>query len=151
MPNWKTHNKWSVELGIDKATANWVNKREDLPQFESSNDKGLQAFRQTMPETQPTYDEMKDKGNDYLKAWILHIVLDEIEDTYEYLIEEQISVSNIEKEIKDMVLNTPLSRLIPDDIYNFVFDNFRYILSDIKAANIKIGLAEHFNSKAPKS
>jgi integrase len=135
MPNWKFHNDWAVKLGISRDVANWVNKREDLLQFEKSDDKGLQRFKESMPDSQPTYNEMASKGTDYLRAWILHILIDEIEDICENLSKNSIGEykhgADLYKEAKEIYLCNYFLRLVPDDILSFVSTNLNELIQDI--------------------
>src|SRR5208283_3022812 len=123
MPNWKFHNEWAAKLGIPRDVANWVNKREDLPKFKKSVDKGLQRFKESMPDSEPTYNEMASKGTGYLRAWILHILIDEIEDICEDLGKNSIGEykpgTDLYEEAKEIYLCNSFLRLVPDDILSF--------------------------------
>jgi hypothetical protein len=153
MPNWNLHNDWATKLGIERKVSNWVNKREDKPRIDVSStmDKRLQANLMTFPDTPPTYDEITNLGDAYLKAWMLHLVLDEIEDTYEYLVSKarRHKNDNIRDDIIAIVLDSPFYRLVPNDIHTFVTEHLDTILQDIREANPKIGLYAHFLSTVP--
>ena len=135
MPNWKFHNAWAVKMGIPKEVANWVNKREDLPQFDKSNDKGLQAFRATIPDHQPDYNEMLAKGNEYLRAWMLHVLIDELENICEDLAEDGLKEfeegTDLYEVAKDMFNTNGLLRLIPNELTKFISDNMDKLLEDM--------------------
>ena len=115
--------------------ANWVNEREDLPKFKKSDDKGLQLFKENMPDSQPTYNEMANKGTDYLRAWILHILIDEIEDICEDLSKNSIGEykhgADLYKEAKEIYLCNYFLRLVPDDILSFVSTNLDELIQNI--------------------
>lgn len=135
MPNWKFHNDWAVKLGIPRDIANWVNKREDMPKIDHFDDKGLQKFKENLPEDLPTYNEMAKKGGEYLRAWILHILIDEIEDICEYLSENALEKyetgTDLYEEAKDMFFSNSLLRLVPDDIQKFISANINELIKDM--------------------
>lgn len=79
MPNWKFHNDWAVRFDIPRRIAANVNYLEDSPQFDQ---KGTQ-FEGRVPAVQPTLASMRDGGTDYVKAWLLHLLIDYLEDTDE--------------------------------------------------------------------
>lgn len=139
MPNWKLHNDWAVKLGISRQVANLVNKREDLPKIPFCDDKSLQKFKEQLPDTQPTYDEMSKMGSEYLRAWILHLLIDEMEDICEYIIADKGADDNSDlyKETKDMFCNNALLRLTPDDINNFIFNNMDDLFGDVIESFVK--------------
>lgn len=124
MPNWKLHNDWATKLGIPRQIANWINQRDDLPKIEHCDDNSLEKLRQKMPNIQPTYDEIANKGREYLDAWILHILIDEIEDTCSFILGDEDTIGrDLYEETKSMFLYNTLLRLVPDNILNFLKAN----------------------------
>jgi hypothetical protein len=135
MPNWKFHNEWAVKMGLPKEVANWVNKREDLPKMSDVKDKGLSKFKTNIPNEQPTYDEMKEKGDYYLRAWLLHILIDELEDMcdidFGHALKEYEMGADLYVEAKEYFLCTPILRIVPNDIGKFVTDNIDELIKTI--------------------
>ncbi len=134
MPNWKFHNKIALHFGIPIEISNWVNKREDLPQFESSKDKGLQKFRESYPDSQPTYDEIATKGELYLKAWLLHLHIDRLETICEDVADGNFDTSEFDslyEFAENAFVNSLSLRMIPNDINKFLVDNIKELIKEI--------------------
>lgn len=151
MPNWKFHNEWAVKMGIPIQISNWVNKREDLPKFDQSNNKSLQAFKDSMPDSQPDYTEMANKGTDYLKAWMLHVLIDELEDICESIVEDGLKEYGIGIDLyevaSDLFNYNNLLRLMPSDITKFISDNMKELLVNMPIPYFQINRNSLFNSE----
>src|SRR5271157_1041630 len=88
-----------------------------------------------MPDSEPTYNEMAGKGTEYLRAWILHILVDEIEDICEDLgknaIGEYKHGVDLYKEAKEIYLCNSFLRLVPDDILSFISTNLDELIQHV--------------------
>ena len=106
MPKWELHNKWAKRLGISRDVSDYVNRLIDFPkrcpdfkEFAEDED-NWKDFYKLMHAYWPaycrrqirhdagrsnvatTYIQLKflsQKGSDYIKAWYLHHLLDEVE------------------------------------------------------------------------
>ena len=134
MPNWKYHNDWAERFGIPRSLANWVNKREDFPKFDRCNDKSLEKQRQTFPNTQPSYEDMQNEGQQHLEAWLLHILIDELEDICDDLSDDISPLDkgkDLYKEAIELFIANPLLRAFPSKISSFVLDNITELLETL--------------------
>jgi hypothetical protein len=150
MSKWKFHNEWAVRFGIPVQTSNWVNKREDLPKFDSCNDKKLESLRLTMP-NRPLHKEFAELGTDYLKGWYLHMVIDYLEDNlYFYLMlaaAKRLDIPKFLDEIRDDLNDPAYLRKEYDnrfhkckeltEIVNFVSDNLDELTKQLVSANLQ--------------
>jgi len=91
MPNWTFHNDWAERLGIPRDIAKWVNVREDIPKFSEEEQK---KYKGRVPKYPPTYQEMENSSINHLKAWILHLLIDELEDILEAIAESEVLPEN---------------------------------------------------------
>jgi len=158
MPNWKFHLKWAKDFGIPFAIANWVNMREDMPKIDHKfNDPELERIKANMPNYQPTYEEMAAKGELYAEAWVLHLVLDELEnisiqerdDIIVLLLERfELEFFKVQKEIKitrdflkqatiEVFTSRELIRVLPESILNFVIPNLELIVEELPSIEEK--------------
>jgi hypothetical protein len=78
MPSWKTHNKWARKMGLDETILNEVNKLIDFPR-DGGHDEGRKNIKALVSEGYDVYERYGEEG---LKAYVLHHLLDE---TYETL------------------------------------------------------------------
>jgi len=78
MPSWKIHNKWARKMGLDETIMRWVNKLIDFPR-DGGHDEGRRNIKALVSEGYEVYERYGEEG---LKAYVLHHLLDE---TYETL------------------------------------------------------------------
>jgi hypothetical protein len=130
MPNWTFHNDWATRLGVPREIAKWINVREDIPKFPEEEQK---KYKGRVPEYPPTYQEMKSESIEHLKAWILHLLIDELEDILEAVAKSEVlPESEIIKLAKDGLQFSPLLRVLPDtDVEGEVKTFFLKNLGDI--------------------
>jgi len=145
MPNWKFHNNWAESFGIPRYLANSVNKREDMPKIEHFDDPELQEQKESMPDYQPTYEEMEEKGPQYLKAWILHLALDELENISMRNLDNLAKVYDGELKRNDIIkakellkgatianfTGSELLRAMPGDILDFIMGHLDDIVKEL--------------------
>ncbi len=130
MPNWTFHNDWATRLGVPREIAKWVNVREDVPKF---SDEEQKTYKGRIPKYPPTYQEMGKVSTDHLKAWILHLLIDELEDILEAVAKsEELPESDIIKLTTDGLQFSPLLRVLPDtgvegEVKTFFLTNLRDI------------------------
>jgi rubrerythrin len=112
MPNWTFHNDWATRLGVPREIAKWVNVREDVPKFPEEDQK---RYKGRVPKHPPTYQEMEKASIDHLKAWILHLLIDELEGFLEAVAESEVlSESELIKLATDGLQFSSLLRVLRD-------------------------------------
>ena len=139
MPNWDFHNKWAYRMGMVEEASRLVNVHEDRI-WRGKEDKYPNTLKFTwkgeeIPNTKGRFNFMRQCGSKYVKTWILHIILDEIEDnSIEYLdIDTNTEYFSLEK-AKDSVEH--ISMQIEncnelDFVKGFVLENLEDILQNI--------------------
>lgn len=112
MPNWTFHNDWAAQLGVPRDVAKWINVREDIPQFPEEEQK---KYKGRVPKYPPTHQEMENASVNHLKAWILHLLIDELEETLEATAESELRPeSDIIGLAIDELQSSRLLRVLPD-------------------------------------
>ena len=137
MPGWKLHNDWAVKIGIERKVANRVNYLEDLPHIPDTD-----WFRGYIPDHHPTVEEMQKEDLNYLKAWILHLIIDEVETQ----LWEDCTLDEIQKSILNYdfwrrhnsyePIDPSLMQKCPNEIatiLKFIKENINEIITDVKA------------------
>jgi len=144
MPGWTLHNNWAVKMGIPRNIAAWVNVREDVPKFPPEEQKSKFPQVSTMPVTFDDWESLEHK-----KAWLLHLLIDEVEDTAEKIIEEAwvndielIDIAAIEL-VKINVTLSPLVRMMSGknglgEVKVFFLENLQAITEEVWAVVPKV-------------
>ena len=158
MPNWTSHNDWATRLAIPREIAKWVNLREDVPKFPKEEQK---RYKGRVPEYPPNYQEMGNASVNHLKAWILHLLVDELEDILEPVAESEVlPESDIIELAIDGLQFSPLIRVLPDtgvegEVKTFFLKNLGDISTGVyaflKANNPYIEMNYHAANKLTKS
>lgn len=143
MPNWKFHNTWSKKYGISSTVSTKVNMREDMPYFDADSYKSvrLRQIKESMSDTPPTYDEIKSMGEEYLNAWFIHLIIDEMEDNCEYIHANSEEFHNEKDLIQcaiDLTFSSPFIRFVPDGIISFLHENARTIIEEMPVTNFHL-------------
>jgi hypothetical protein len=158
MPEWKIHNKWAEKAGISKEVSGFVNLLIDFPQkcqeFLDFCDreqaariyKGGKSTRMTIlplirhnSARNKKYarkiqlEFLRQKGDEYIKAWYLHQILDYLkwwvtEEPSEYVlsIEDILQAKRLDRQI-----GSPQDREL-QNIKNFVMNHSEEILRDCR-------------------
>jgi len=112
MPNWTFHNDWATRLGVPRDIAKWVNVREDVPKFPEEEQA---KFKGRVSKDPPSRQEMEKVSSLHLKAWILHLLIDELEDTLEYIAEsEDLPPEEMIDATIDVLQFSPVVRILSD-------------------------------------
>jgi hypothetical protein len=158
MPNWTFHNDWATRLGVPREIAKWVTVREDVPKFSEEEQK---KYKGRVPKYPPTYQEMENAGIDHLKAWILHLLIDELRDFLEAVAKSEVlPESEIIGLATERLQFSPLLRVLPDtgvegEVKTFFLKNLGDISTGVyvflKANNPYVEVNYHAANKLTKS
>lgn len=158
MPNWTFHNDWATRLGVPREIAKWVNLREDVPKLPEEEQK---KYKDRVPKYPPTYQEMEKASINHLKAWILHLLIDELEDILEAVTKSEVLPErDIIKLATDSLQFSPLLRVLPDtgiggEVKTFFLKNLGDISTGVyaflKANNPYVEMNYHAANKLTKS
>jgi hypothetical protein len=138
MPSWKMHNKWARKMGLNETVLNEVNKLIDFPR-DGKHDEGRKSIATLVSEGYEVYERYGEEG---LKAYVLHHLLDEV---YEILrreitrrgrdigIDSAIELARVK--VTGLLGNSYIYRgvslgLICEDIFTFLQDNGTEIYYD---------------------
>ena len=157
MPEWEIHNKWAGRIGISNETSNFVNALIDFPkdcqEFKDfcEKDPDARIFISGRPTRGTifsfiTHDLGRNKeyargiqlkflsrkGDDYIRAYYLHQILDYIEWWVRNYPEEDLTTTDIleEKRLKKKIGDPENEEL--QFAVDFVNNNLEEILQDIK-------------------
>jgi len=137
MPGWTLHNNWAVKMGIPRSIAAWVNVREDVPKFPKEEQESRYPRVSTQYVTIDDWESVEHK-----KAWLLHLLIDELEDTMDGIIENAFvdDIDLIDEAVvviaEGLVLRSPVVRMFGGNSYmggvlKFFKDNLDEIAEDV--------------------
>lgn len=144
MPFWKFHDDWAEKMEIKRKISLFVNVHEDKIWYFEALQKGNKP-----PDLRTRLDFMRGKGPDYVKAWILHLVLDEITDSPAGYLEDGVvifSLKEAERVVKQVERKVSTCREM-NFVKKFVLSHLREILDGYRQARAgyqKIQVVDNF-------
>lgn len=157
MPKWEVHMKWSKRMGIPDDVAEYTNRLidartlEDYPEdfskwinkVEFPRPKGRMPFsladllvtfgthdvRKMKREILPYFQR---KGEDYVKAWYLHLILDYLVKLKDWRKNTGESIEDcIDKYQKNKAVTTPETEELLSEVMNFLKGNSEELAEDV--------------------
>ncbi len=146
MPNWFVHDKWAKKAGIDEFIAYYVNRNIDYgtswaypENYDSShyNNNENIAIQQLQFFYQKDLDNANDDQNSYVKAFILHHLLDYFRETRVNindinLVFEKFLQNKVIIEISDSKGNKIDFQKEMGEIFNLLRDNKNELYEDLR-------------------
>jgi len=157
MPSWQVHDKWALKMGIPKEVSKYTNRVIDAKKLEDHPKNFLEyAYRKEFPRLKgkkpfsladflvifPPHDFRKlkkevlpyfrIKGEDYVKAWYLHLILDYLVKLKDWMKNTGESIEDcIDKYQKNKAVTIPETEELLIEVMSFLKGNTEELAKDL--------------------